>query len=197
MSTKLSDKDIADYCRRLGLSERALAEIQHIRSSPPARRVQSRVGNVRGHFNRSRKMGHTVQSESRTVEKPAIMIMELREDDVIEFWDQPPSFVINYRNSNGRNYGHVYTADFFVLRKASAGWEEWKKEEELRGLSEKNPQKYCLGRDGLWHCPPAERHAEQFGLYHRVRSDKEISWTLIRNINLLMPFYVFKGQTPE
>jgi hypothetical protein len=54
-----------------------------------------------------------------------------------------------------------------------------------------------MGTDGKWHCPPAERYAEQFGLYHRVRSSAEISWMLIRNLDLLMPFYVFKGQSPE
>lgn len=197
MTTKLSEKEFEEYCRRLGLLDRARAEIMHIRTSPPARRVQSRVGNVTGHFNRSRKMGHTIQSESRTVERPAIMIMELREDDVLEFWDQPPSFVLNYRGVNGRNLGHVYTADFFVIRKNSAGWEELKKQGDLVKLEAKNPEKYCMGTDGKWHCPPAERYAQQFGLYHRVRSDAEISWTLIRNLDLLMPFYVFNGQSPE
>lgn len=194
---KFSDKEFDEYCKRLAFSKRTVDEIIHIRSSPPARRVQSRVGNVTGHFNHSRKMGHTVQSESRTVEKAAIMLMELRDDDVIEYWDQPPSFVINYKGNNGRNLGHIYTADFFVLRENAAGWEEWKPQRKLLELAEKNSEKYCMGDDGKWHCPPAERYAQQFGLYHHVHSDAEISWTLIRNLNLLMPFYIFHGQSPE
>jgi len=197
MKNRLSEKELEEYCNRLGLSDRARAEIMHIRSSPPARRVQSRVGNVTGHFNHSRKMGHSVQSESRTVEKAAIIVMELRDDDVLEYWDQPPSFTINYRGSNGRNLGHIYTADFFVLRKQSAGWEEWKTQEELQGLERGNAEKYCMGSDGRWHCPPAERHAQQFGLYHHVHSSAEISWVLIRNLNLLMPFYICFGEYPE
>ena len=164
----LAENEFNEWCKRLRLSERARAEIEHIRSSPPARRVQSRVGNVTGHFNRSRKMGFSIQSESRTVEKAAIMLMELRDDDVLEYWDQPPSFAISYRGKGGRNLGHPYTADFFVLRRSAAGWEEWKTQEELLKLAEKRPEKYCMGEDEKWHCLPAERYAHQFGFYHHA-----------------------------
>ncbi len=74
--------------------------------------------------------------------------MEL-DNDVIEIWDQPPSFIINYKDDAGRNRGHFYTADFFVLRQHSAGWEEWKTEEQLINLAVKNSEKYCLGGDRL------------------------------------------------
>lgn len=72
----LSDTKFEEWCKRLNLSEKAKEEIRHIRSSPPARRVQSRAGNVRGVFNQSRKMDHSVQYESRTVEGPAILMLE-------------------------------------------------------------------------------------------------------------------------
>jgi hypothetical protein len=191
----LGKEEFDKWCKRLKLSDRAQAEVEHIRLSPPARRVQSRVGNVPGHFNRSRKMGHSIQSESRTVEKSAIMIMELCDDDVLEYWDQPPSFSINYKGGNGRNLGHFYTADFFVLRRETAGWEEWKPHEDLLKLAEKNTEKYYMGEDGKWHCPPAERYAQQFGLYHHVHSSAEISQVLIRNLYLLMPYYVSYGDS--
>lgn len=193
----LDVKEFSEWCKRLKLSERTRAEIEHIRYSPPARRVRSRVGNVPGHFNRSRKMGFSIQSESRTVEKPAIILMEVWDDDVLEFWDQPPTFSINYKGKGGRNLGHAYTADFFVLRKDTAGWEEWKPQEELLKLTEKNSERYYMDDDGKWRCPPAERYAQQFGLYHHVHSSAEISWVLIRNLNLLMPYYVLYGYSPE
>src|SRR5262245_15821553 len=123
-----SNQEFDQWVHRCNLSDEAKSIIEHIRSSPPARRAQSRSQNVRGHFNRSRKMALTIQYESRTVELPAILLMEL-DDDVIEIWDQPPSFIINYKDAAGRNRGHFYTADFFVLRQHSAGWEEWKTEE--------------------------------------------------------------------
>jgi transposase InsO family protein len=136
-------------------------------------------------------MPHTIQFESRTVEFPAILLMENAEEDdpVIEVWDQPPSFVIRYEGAKGRNLGHTYTADFFVIRENSAGWEEWKLESELIKLADENPQKYIKGDDGVWRYPPVERYAEPFGLYARVRSSAEINWVLIRNFRVLQPCF--------
>ncbi len=181
--------ELKEWCKRLNLSEKAEAEIKHIRSSPPARRVQSRVGNVRGIFNQSRKMLHSIQLESRTVEGPAILMME-NDADVIEIWDQPPSFTISYKGKNGRTLGHIYTADFFVLRRNSAGWEEWKPEETLLKLANKSPNRYQLGGDGKWRCPPCEEHASPFGLYFHVHSSAEINWVLQRNYKLLQPYFI-------
>ena len=132
-------------------------------------------------------MDHTIQFESRTVEYPAILTME---DDkhVLEMWDQPPSFVVRYKTVGGRNIGHLYTADFFVLRDDCAGWEEWKTEQELIKLGEKNPTKYCRDEDGTWHFLPGEEYARPFGLYFRVCSSAQINWTLVRNFKLLKPY---------
>jgi hypothetical protein len=51
------------WLRKLNLSERAENLIQQIRSSNPARLVQSGRGNVSGRYP-SRKMGVTIQFES-------------------------------------------------------------------------------------------------------------------------------------
>ena len=184
----LSNREFDQWAHRCNLSDQAKSVIEHIRSSPPARRVQSRRQNVRGHFNRSRKMAHTIQYESRTVELPAILLMEL-DDDVLEVWDQPPSFIINYKDDAGRNRGHFYTADFFVLRQHSAGWEEWKTEEQLINLAVKNSDKYCLGGDRRWRFPPGERHADTFGLYFHVHSSAELDLTQLQNLKLLLPYF--------
>lgn len=183
----LSDSEFEEWCKRLNLSEKAKSEINHIRSSPPARRVRSGIGNVRGVFNQSRKMQHSIQFESRTVEGPAILMMDY-DDDVLEIWDQPPSFTIGYKGANGKMLGHIYTADFFVLRQNCAGWEEWKPEERLQKLTERTPNRYQLGSDGKWRCPPGEEHSSRFDLYFHVHSSAEINWVLQRNYKLLQPF---------
>src|SRR2546423_4954544 len=109
----LSGEEFDRWCRALKLSDKARAEIERIRSSPPSRRVQCGYGNAKGHFNRSRIMDHTIQFESRTVEFPAIITMEYgeegEEDKVLEMWDQPCSFTIHYKHTDGRNRGHLYT----------------------------------------------------------------------------------------
>jgi putative transposase len=183
----LSQEEFEKWCERLGLSPVAKKEIEIIRSSPPARHTRSGPYNVRGIFNQSEKMAHSIQSESRTVEGPAILMMEF-DDEVLEIWDQPPSFTISYKGTNGRTLGHIYTADFFVLRRDSAGWEEWKPEERLIRLTSTSPNRYQLGSDKKWHCPPGEEYANHFGLYFHVHSSAEINWVLQRNYKLLLPY---------
>jgi hypothetical protein len=181
----LTKEEFDEWARNLNLSVLTKAQIERIRSAPPARRVQSRIGNVTGVFNQSTKMPHSIQWESRTVELPAILMMEF-DDDVLEIWDQPPSFTISYKRADGsRMTGHLYTADFFVLRKNWAGWEEWKPEETLARLAEKNPNRYFLGSDGRWRCPPCEEYAESVGLSFQVHSSAQINWILLRNYNYL------------
>src|SRR5437899_2473462 len=158
----LSDQQLHDWFERLALSDKARQVIRQIRSSEPARRVQGRRGNVRGCFP-SRKMGHTIQYESRTNELSAIYLMEYYEADVLEYWDQPPSFTLRYPSKAGTMHGHLHTPDFFVLRQHSAGWEEWKMADELPSLAEKMPARYLLD-DKEWRCPPGQEYAHQFGL---------------------------------
>lgn len=185
----LNETEFEELCRHLKLTEQARAVVEHIRTSPPARRVQGGAGNVRRTFNKSRKMGHSVQSESRTVEFPAILVKEILDDDILEYYDQPPSLVVNYQASNGQNKGYVYTADFFVINKNAAGWEEWKPEEKLIKLAEDHPERYYFGEDGKWHFGPGERYAEPHGLFFHVHSSKEIPPLTQRNLRVLLPFY--------
>jgi putative transposase len=180
----LDDHELQSWFRRLNLSEKAEMMIRQIRSSEPARRVQGRRGNVCGCFP-SRKMGHTIQYESLTNELSAIYLMEYHEVDLIEYWDQPISFTLRYKTRAGASHGHLHTPDFFVLRRDSAGWEEWKMENELPALAERMPARYVRSEEGEWHCPPGEEYAHQFGFYYRVRSSAEINWALQRNLRFL------------
>ena len=171
------------WCQTAGLSEQARNVIDQIRSSDPARRVQSGCRSVSGAYP-SRKMGVTIQFESHRVELATVYEME-HDADVIEYYDQPPSFKLEYDSANGRRMGVLHTPDYFALRKETAGWEECKTEEQLEKLSEKNPNRYCRGEDGEWRCPPGEAYADQFNLYYRVRTSKTINWIFQRNVQFL------------
>jgi TnsA endonuclease C terminal len=46
-----------------------------------------------------------------------------------------------------------------------------------------------MRKDNQWHCPPGEVYADQFGLYYRIRSDREINWVLQRNLQFLEDYY--------
>src|SRR3974390_3379474 len=157
--------------------------INHIRSSGPSRRVGGGRSNVSGRYP-SRKMGATIQFESHRVELAGIYEME-QDSTVLEYFDQPPAIKLDYDSVAGKRMGVLHTPDFFVIRSESAGWEEWKTEEELRRLNAHNPNRYSPGSDEPWRCPPGQTYAERLGLRYRVRSSAEINWVFQRNIQFM------------
>lgn len=179
----LDKQEFVHWCQRLGVSEEAQKVLERIRSSDPARRVQSGTRSVSGTYP-SKKMGVTIQFESHRVELAAVYEME-HDPDVIEYYDQPPSFKLDYAGMNGRRLGVFHTPDYFAIRQNTAGWEKCKTEEHLEKLADKNPNRYCRDEDGTWRCPPGEAYAEQFNLYYRVRTSKSTDWIFQRNIQFL------------
>ena len=85
----LDKKSFDDWFQCLGLSEAAREVIEHIRSSPPSRRVQSNGRNCSGNYP-SQKMRGTIQFESHRNELARIYELE-HDPDVLEYYDQPPS----------------------------------------------------------------------------------------------------------
>ncbi|MGH7146874.1 MAG: Mu transposase C-terminal domain-containing protein [Pyrinomonadaceae bacterium] len=179
----LDQSQLNEWARKLNLSEQAERVIKQIRSSAPARRVQSRRGNVSGRYP-SRKMGVTIQFESHRNELAAIYELE-HDASILEFYDQPPSIKLNWITAAGRGIGIFHTPDFFVIRTDAAGYEECKPESELARLAEKSPQRYQRDEMGCWRCPPGESSAGQVGLYYRLRSSDGINWVWQRNIQFL------------
>jgi transposase InsO family protein len=138
-------------------------------------------------------MSWIVQFESHKNELPHIYQRE-HDRAVLEYYDQPPQIKFDYAGANGRRISFWHTADFFVIQKNIAGWEECKTEEDLARLAETQPERYCRDEDGVWRCPPGESYAEQFGLYYRVCSSAEINWTYQRNVEFLEDYH--RADTP-
>jgi putative transposase len=128
------------WSQHLRLTSETEALIASIRSSPPVRRVSGRANNITGRYP-SPKMGMSIQFESDRVELWAIYTME-RDDDVLEYYDQSSRIPLSYRAKSGRRTTQWHTPDFFVLRRESAGWEEWKQERALDPLAESQPARY-------------------------------------------------------
>jgi putative transposase len=179
----LNESELSDWYERQHISSLARSVIGQVRSSPPARQVGGGSRNVSGRYP-SRKMGFTVQFESHRVELAGIFEME-HDHSVLEFYDQPPSIRLDYFSAAGRHLTVMHTPDFFLIRQDAAGWEEWKTEEELVRLEEKNPNRYRRAEDGRWHADPGEEYAKPLGLYYRVRSSQDIDWVFQRNILFL------------
>jgi putative transposase len=182
----LSEHALDLLMQELNISDEAQRVIKYIRSSPPSRRVGSNGRNMPVQYV-SRKMGVTIQAESYKVELAGAHEMD-HEPEVLEFYDQPPPFNLRFKVGNNMKE-FPYTPDFFVIRKDSIGWEEWKEEEELRRLEEKNSNRYQRDEQGEWRCPPAEEVATPLGFYFKVRSSKEINWVFQRNLRFLASYW--------
>jgi transposase InsO family protein len=179
----LSPEAFEAWCKGLGISPYSRALVDQIRTSAPVRRVGGGRSNVSGRYP-SRKMGVTIQFESHRVELAGIYEME-HDVDVLEFYDQAVQIKLKYEGPGGKRLGVLHTPGFFVARTTSAGWEEWKTEDELLQLARKSPNRYLSDEGGKWRCPPGETYAEDLGFYYRVRSSREINWMYQRNIQFL------------
>src|SRR5437667_1150879 len=123
----LSPEALSAWYEQVNISQQGRAVIDRVRSSQPARRVGGGRCNVSGRYP-SRKMGLTIQFESHRVELAVVYEFE-HDPDVLEYYDQPPSFKLNYESNSGRRMGVLHTPDYFVIRRHTAGWEECKTEE--------------------------------------------------------------------
>jgi putative transposase len=181
----LGDAAFEQWCQQLGFSDQAKAIITQIRTSPPARHVQSAAGNVSGTFP-SQKMGCAIQFESHRDELPFVYLLE-HDPQVLEFYDQPYGQIkLTYPNKDGtRKVTTKHTPDFFVLREDGAGWTECKMEDHLARLAKEKPGRFVPNADGSWSCPPGEAYAEPLGLSYQVFSSREIDWTYVQNLRFL------------
>ena len=186
----LSDQEFNNWCQCLHLSEATKAVVQQIRSREPVRRVGGGGRNVCGRYP-SHKMGRTIQFESHKVELPAIEEYE-DDDDVLEYYDQPLQLTLSYQSKSGRTVVCSHVPDFFVLRQSEVGFEEWKTEERLKRIAQKQPNRYSQEENGHWHSPPVQAYAQELGVYYRLRVDSEIDWIYYRNRQFLKS-YLSKG----
>lgn len=74
------------------------------------RKVRSGISNICGRYS-SMKMGRTIQFESQHVELWGIYEME-RDEEVLEYYDQPIRFQLRYRARSGRNTTQWHTPVF-------------------------------------------------------------------------------------
>jgi putative transposase len=161
--------------------------MQRIRSSQPVRKVRRGVSNVTGRYP-SVKMGVSIQFESQHVELWGMYTME-RDDDVLEYFDQPTRIQLHYHARSGRKTSPWHTPDFCVVRRDGAGFEEWKPATALDQLAIRMPERYQRHGAGGWRCPPGEAVAHALGLYYRVRTSAAYHPFYIQNLKFLQDFW--------
>ena len=175
------------YARRLGFSRETQELLSHIRSSPPSRTPGARRGNMPVWYP-SKKMHCIIKAESAKVEF-AFLLQAEHDDTILEFFDQPPAIPLEYRDRRNRIQRPLHTADYFVFSYQECGWIECKPLQELIRLAEKQPHRYIQDSQGIWHCPPGEAFAAQYGATYRVWSSDEINWAAQDNWLYLEDYY--------
>ncbi len=101
---RLTDEEFRAWCQRNQIEPETAAYLQRIRAlTKPERKVRGGKSNVSGRYP-SQKMGFTIQFESQHVELWGCHTME-RDEDVLEYYDQPVRRVGAYRIpvGNGRS----------------------------------------------------------------------------------------------
>lgn len=187
MTRSLDGVALSAYFRRLGLGPDARELLILVRSSPPHRTPGSRAGNMPVWYPSS-KMQCVIKAESAKVEFAFLLEAE-HSDDVLEFFDQPPPIPLEYRDRRNHVQRPLHTADYFVFRSHSAGYEECKPVEKLIQLAQTHPNRYVLDDHGQWRCPPGEAFAAKYGLTYRVRASDQINWAAQENWLYLEDYY--------
>ena len=190
----LTDDGFQVWCLQNKIPAETKAYIERIRQSQPVRKVRNRASNVCGRYP-SVKMGRTIQFESHHVELWGIYEME-RDDDVLEYYDQPIRIQLQYRARSGRKTTQWHTPDFFVIRQSAAGFEEWKPVTTLDTLTVTMPERYQREPSGGWRCPPGESAAQVHSLFYRVRTNAQVHPLVIQNLKFLQDFWIHPYEVP-
>src|SRR5216683_5418821 len=187
MAKALDGTALYAYFRRLGFSRETQGVLIHIRSSPPSRTPGARRGNMPVWYP-SKKMHCIIKAESAKVEFAFLLEAE-HSDEVLEFWDQPPPIPLEYHDKRNHLQRPLHTADYFVFRSDSAGWEECKPVEKLLQFAQQGSKRYVLDEKGQWRWPPGEAFAAKYGLTYRVRASDQINWAVQDNWLYLEDYY--------
>jgi putative transposase len=187
MAKPLDGIALQTYYHRFGFGKAVRDKLDEIRTSPPSRTPESRRGNMPVSYP-SKKMQCIIKAESHKGEFAFLIEVE-HDEDVIEYYDQPPSIPLEYRDKRNHLHRPLHTADYFVFRFNSAGWVECKPTQELIRISKTYSNRYEMDEQGNWRCPPGEKYAAEFGLTYSVHASDQINWAAQDNWLYIEDYY--------
>ncbi len=150
------------------------------------RKVRSNSNNVITRF-ASRKMERLVDTESRTVEYPAVIMYE-HDDKVLEYYAQPVKLDVKWQAPSAKRPFRIqHTPDMLLIREDGFWIEEWKEEKKLLELQKKNPER-IFKENGEWRYPAVEEQFRDLGISYRIRTADEHPRTYIQNLTFLSDY---------
>lgn len=179
----MTNDEFENYAKRIGLSRKAVQCLENIRASPPVRNGgEGALHNVTCRF-ASRKMGHTIQAESRTCELAFVLESEL-DADVLEIWDQPIVLSLRRTLPNGRLHVSSHVPDFLVLRGDAVHFWQCKPRSTLEKLLENEPRDWRRIGDVISFLP-ADTACSTLGLSHKVYAASDMQGVYLANLEVL------------
>lgn len=172
---------------RLGTPQAGRELVRKARIMGPSREVKSRGGNVITLIS-SRKMQHEIRTESRHIEYAAAIMKEF-DSNVLEYYAQPSLLKLDLFDDCGELHRISHYPDFLEIREDGFYLEEWKSEEKLQRLSEKQPYRYVKSNDGLWLSPQIEKQLADIGIRYRIHSGNEINRRRLNNYQHLAEYF--------
>lgn len=103
-------------------------------------------------------MGQVIQAES-ALESAFVRECEYDREDVLEFYDQPPSVPPVITNQLGHRQPIAYTPDYLVLRRDGPSVIECKAPDAVAQLLQKRPQDWVRIEQGVRYAPAFEHFA--------------------------------------
>src|SRR5258708_21477217 len=101
-----------------------------------------------------------MKAESAKVEFAFLLEAE-HDDEVLEFWDQPPPIELSYHDRRGHLQQPLHTADYFVFRYESAGWGESKPVGKRIHFAQQHSKRYVQDLQGQRRGPPRTAFAQR------------------------------------
>jgi len=180
----LSNTELTEYFEKHQLSDAAREYITLVRNSDPSRLVGERtISNVCTLYP-SRKMGCSIQAESRTAEYAYLIELEY-DNEIIEYWDQPEPVSVIRTNKNLVKRRGSYTPDFLLLTTKGPKIVEVKKKDAIEKLLKEKPHDWIGALDNVCYMP-AKIAFTKIGINFEVFSSEKLNPVRTSNLKLLL-----------
>lgn len=192
----MNKDEFQDYVKRNSIKESGVAFLSVARTEIPARTVSSTYFSGKSLIP-SPKMGHLIMSESKTLAARCVRELEFK-PRVVEFFDEPnPKIELVHKNSKGRKSRVMYTLDYLALNIDGVDMIECKREDALRKMATRWPERFHQDSNGLWRWPQMEQIAQEMGFSFRFYTDAHINWIFQDNYDFLLDYRLPSCQLPE
>lgn len=170
---------------QLGLSEKGLDLCQQSMRDP-VRRVNSGGRSKMTRFPSS-MMGVALQAESDLEYAHLLMCEKISEIKAV--FDQPVTFQLSFKTSDGKYQSIRHTPDAFRVAEHGVKFIECKRVEELLELSKKYPDRYIYDeKEQCFRSPVMERKLDGTGIGYVYFTDADCNPRFLANIRHLMDY---------